>query len=99
MNSTRAGLSVDLASAESEDLVTYVKLPVLLKFFYNLVGVIDGLLVAIAEIPWGKGTLNLSSVEFVADARITYKSGRIARGIAGEGTEAEENAGNAARYR
>lgn len=53
---------------------------VLLNFFYNLVSVIDGLLVAIAEIPWGKETLNLGSIEFVADA-IIYLKHRKTRGL------------------
>ncbi|MEM0002332.1 MAG: ATPase domain-containing protein [Desulfurococcaceae archaeon] len=53
---------------------------ILLNFFYNVISVIDGLLVAIAEIPWGKETLNLGSVEFVADA-IIYLKHRITRGL------------------
>jgi len=53
---------------------------VLLNFFYNLVSVINGLLVAIAEIPLGKETLNLGSIEFVADA-IVYLKHRVSHGL------------------
>ncbi|MEM4481157.1 MAG: ATPase domain-containing protein [Desulfurococcaceae archaeon] len=53
---------------------------ILLNFFYNLIDAIDGLLVAISEISWGKETLNLGSIDFVADA-IIYLKHRITRGL------------------
>lgn len=53
---------------------------ILLNFFYNLVSTINGLLVAIAEIPWGKESLNLGAIEFVADA-IVYLKHRVFNGL------------------
>ncbi|MEM2005355.1 MAG: ATPase domain-containing protein [Zestosphaera sp.] len=53
---------------------------VLLNFFYQLANIINGLLIVSAEIPLGRESLNLGSVEFVADAiiylkhRVTYGS-------------------------
>lgn len=52
----------------------------LLNFFYNLVNAINGLLVTVAETPWGKESLNLGSIEFVADA-IIYLKHRVSHGL------------------
>lgn len=53
---------------------------VLLNFFYQLVNAINGLLVVVAEIPIGKETVELGSIEFVADI-VIYLKHRITRGL------------------
>ena len=53
---------------------------ILLNFFYQLASFTNGLLVSVAEIPLGKESLDLGSVEFVADA-ILYLKHRISRGL------------------
>ncbi|MEM4661990.1 MAG: ATPase domain-containing protein [Desulfurococcaceae archaeon] len=53
---------------------------VLLNFFYQLTGIIDGLLVIVAEVPLGREAVDLGAVEFVADA-IFYLKHRIERGL------------------
>ncbi|MEM1816221.1 MAG: ATPase domain-containing protein [Desulfurococcaceae archaeon] len=56
------------------------KRAIVLNFFYQLVDIIDGLLVAVAEMPIGKETLEYGSIEFVADL-ILYLKHRITRGL------------------
>ncbi|MEM2627631.1 MAG: ATPase domain-containing protein, partial [Ignisphaera sp.] len=53
---------------------------ILLNFFYNLLNAINGLLIAIAEIPWGRESLNLGAIEFVADS-IIYLKHRVVHGL------------------
>ncbi|MCC6016620.1 MAG: AAA family ATPase [Desulfurococcaceae archaeon] len=53
---------------------------ILLNFFYNLLNTINGLLVAVAEIPWGRESLNLGSIEFISDA-IIYLKHRVIQGL------------------
>jgi len=53
---------------------------ILLNFFYNIITTINGLLVAIAEIPWESKRLGLGAIEFVADS-IIYLTHRTVRGL------------------
>ncbi|MEM4848359.1 MAG: ATPase domain-containing protein, partial [Ignisphaera sp.] len=53
---------------------------ILLNFFYQLLNIVNGVLVVVAEIPLGKESLELGSIEFVADA-IIYLKHRIEFGM------------------
>lgn len=53
---------------------------ILLNFFYQLLNIVNGILVVVAEIPLGKESLELGSIEFVADA-IIYLKHRIEYGL------------------
>ncbi|MEM4488353.1 MAG: ATPase domain-containing protein [Desulfurococcaceae archaeon] len=57
-----------------------VQKAVLLNYFYQLINVIGGLLILVAEIPLGSEELDLGSVEFIADC-ILYLKHRVARGL------------------
>lgn len=52
----------------------------LLNFFYQLAQAVNGLLVAVAELPFGRESLELGAIEFVADA-ILYLKHRSVRGL------------------
>ncbi|MDK6028124.1 ATPase domain-containing protein [Ignisphaera sp. 4213-co] len=51
------------------------KRAILLNYFYQLSSTINGLLILLAELPYGKQTLEMGSPEFVADAILVLKSG------------------------
>uniref|UniRef100_A0A7C4NMY4 KaiC domain-containing protein n=1 Tax=Ignisphaera aggregans TaxID=334771 RepID=A0A7C4NMY4_9CREN len=53
---------------------------ILLNFFYQLINVIDGLLVAIAELPFGKEQVDFGAIEFIADAVVVLKH-RVEKGL------------------
>lgn len=52
---------------------------ILLNFFYQLINVFNGVLIAVAEIALGKETLDLGAIEFVADT-VIYLKHRIEHG-------------------
>lgn len=52
----------------------------LLNFFYQLAQTVNGMLITIAELPFGKESLELGAIEFVADA-ILYLKHRSVRGL------------------
>ncbi len=52
----------------------------LLNFFYQIAQLINGLLVAVAEIPFEKESLELGSIEFIADA-VLYLKHRNVHGL------------------
>lgn len=56
------------------------KRAIMLNFFYQLIDIINGLLVAVAEIPVGRETLEYGSIEFVADL-ILYLKHKTVRGL------------------
>lgn len=53
---------------------------ILLNFFYQLINTITGPLVIVAELPLGKETLDLGSIEFVADV-IIYMKHKVEYGL------------------
>jgi len=53
---------------------------ILLNFFYQLTGAFTGLLVLVAEVPLGKETVDLGSIEFVTDA-VIYLKHRVEYGL------------------
>jgi circadian clock protein KaiC len=50
------------------------KRALLLNYFYQLPTITNGLLILIAELPYGRETLDLGSAEFIADAVIILKN-------------------------
>lgn len=57
-----------------------VQRAILLNFFYQLINTIDGLLIVIAELPFGKEQIDLGAIEFVADVVLVLKH-RIEKGL------------------
>lgn len=53
---------------------------VLLNFFYQLSMLIEGIVVAVAEIPFGRESLDLGAIEFVADV-VIYLKHRVEHGL------------------
>ncbi len=47
---------------------------------YNLVNTLKGVLLLIADLPWGRETIDLGGIEFVADAVLVFKT-RMERGL------------------
>ncbi len=47
---------------------------------YNLINTVKGVLLLIADLPWGRETIDLGGIEFIADAVLVFKT-RVERGL------------------